>query len=456
MRSTSPTLASLAHALKTGLTTSRQLVEECLDNAAAGDGAHVFLQINAEEALDAADGIDMLRRANVSLSPFAGIPISVKDLFDVKGQVTRAGSLVLAEAPAAEADAPVISRLRQAGFVIVGRTNMTEFAYSGIGLNPHYGCPRSVYDREHGRAPGGSSSGAAVSVADGMAHSGIGTDTGGSCRIPAAFNHLVGYKPSACRIPTQGAVPLSTTLDSIGSMGRSVACCAAIDALMANDPLPEVEGDLKHVRFVVPQNFVLDHMDSVVSQAFAAALTTLSKAGAKITEQKIPEFDRIPSINSKGGFSAAESYAWHREMLATKGDQYDQRVRVRIEMGAKQTASDYIETLQARQRFIEDVTERMDGFDALLYPTTPIIPPLLSELDEDAAFTRLNGLCLRNPAVINFLDGCSITVPMTAPDGPPAGIMISCLSGRDQQLFGIGSAVEAGLNARWRLVDLTA
>ncbi|MET0879894.1 MAG: amidase family protein, partial [Tardiphaga sp.] len=235
MTTLQPTLASLAADLEAGRTTSRKLVEACLAQIAdpAGEGQRTFIHVDRDAALAAADAMDGLRKAGAAPSPYAGIPVSIKDLFDIKGQVSRAGSRALEDSAPAESDAPAVARLRAVGFVVIGRTNMVEFAYSGIGTNPHYGTPKSSYKREIGHVPGGSSSGAAVSVVDGMAHGALGTDTGGSCRIPAAFNGIVGFKPTQARVPLDGAVPLSFTLDSIGPLARTVECCAIMDAVLA-------------------------------------------------------------------------------------------------------------------------------------------------------------------------------------------------------------------------------
>jgi Asp-tRNA(Asn)/Glu-tRNA(Gln) amidotransferase A subunit family amidase len=231
-----PTLASLADDLENGRTSARKLVDECLARIAdsSGEGRRAFLHVDAEAAIEAAEAMDRLREVKVAPSPFAGIPVSIKDLFDIKGQVTRAGSRALEDSAPADADAPAVARLRRAGFIVIGRTNMTEFAYSGIGINPHYGTPRGAWRRDLGHVPGGSSSGAAVSVVDGMAHGALGTDTGGSCRIPAAYNGIVGFKPTQRRIPLDGGVPLSFTLDSFGPLARSVGCCAVLDAVLAS------------------------------------------------------------------------------------------------------------------------------------------------------------------------------------------------------------------------------
>src|SRR6476619_6124811 len=238
-----PTLASLADDLENGRTSARKLVDACLARIAdsSGEGARTFIHVDAEAAIEAAEAMDRLREVNAAPSPYAGIPVSIKDLFDIKGQVTRAGSRALEDSPPAEADAPVVARLRAAGFVVIGRTNMTEFAYSGIGINPHYGTPKSVWKRDAGHVPGCSASGAAVSIADGMAYGALGTDTGGSCRIPAAYNGIVGFKPTQRRVPLEGGVPLSFTLDSFGPLARSVGCCAVLDAVLADEPVRPLE-----------------------------------------------------------------------------------------------------------------------------------------------------------------------------------------------------------------------
>src|SRR4051794_36323852 len=262
--SSSATLASLATDLDAGRTTARALLDACLAKIADrdGEGARAFIHVDKDAAITAAEAMDRLRQANAAPSRFAGIPISVKDLFDIKGQVTRAGSRALEDSPLAEADAPAVARLRRAGFVVIGRTNMTEFAYSGIGINPHFGTPKSVWRREVGHVPGGSSSGGAVAVADGMAHGGLGTDTGGSCRIRAAWTGFVGFKPTQRRVPLEGAVPLSSSLDSIGPLARTVACCAAIDAVLADEPfMPLQARPVKGMRLAVPTTLALDEID---------------------------------------------------------------------------------------------------------------------------------------------------------------------------------------------------
>src|SRR5882757_2061013 len=277
-----PTLATLADDLAAGRTSARKLVEECLAKIAdpEGEGQRAFIHIDTAAALDAADAMDRLRKANAAPSRFAGIPVSIKDLFDIRGQVSRAGSRALEDSAPAEQDAPVVARLRRAGFIVIGRTNMTEFAFSGIGINPHYGTPKGAWNRSEGHVPGGSSSGAAVSVLDGMAHGALGTDTGGSCRIPAAFNGIVGYKPTQRRVPLDGAVPLSFSLDSIGPLARSVSCCAILDAVLANEPIVALKPrPVKGMRLAVPTTIALDDLDAEVAETFERALKSLADHG---------------------------------------------------------------------------------------------------------------------------------------------------------------------------------
>ena len=443
-------ISQLAAELASGRTTSRALVEDCLARIAdtRGEGARTFIKTYDESARAAADAVDRMRSAGIASSAYAGIPVSIKDLFDVAGEITPAGSKVLADAAPASADAPVVARLRAAGLVVVGRTNMTEFAYSGLGLNPHHGTPRNPYDRATGRIPGGSSSGAAISVTDGMAAAGLGTDTGGSCRIPAALTGTVGFKPTASRIPLDGTLPLATSLDSVGSIAPSVACCAIIDAILAGEPaLPPQAFPLKGLRLAVPQSLVMENIDPTVAAAFARTVATLSRGGAQVQDIALKELLELPAINAKGGFPAAEAYAWHRHLLASKGSDYDPRVKVRIEKGVQQSAADYIELCAARKDFIGRVDALCSPFDALILPTVPLVAPTIAELADDQEYGRVNLLMLRNPTVVNFLDGCAISIPCHVPGESPVGLMIVGRHGDDHRLFSIALAVEKLLSS---------
>jgi aspartyl-tRNA(Asn)/glutamyl-tRNA(Gln) amidotransferase subunit A len=333
-----------------------------------------------------------------------------------------------------------------AGFVPIGRTNMTEFAFSGLGINPHYGTPLSPWDRVARRIPGGSSSGTAVSVADGMAVAGLGTDTGGSCRIPAAFCGIVGYKPTARRVPITGVLPLAPSLDSVGPLAPSVTCCTVIDAVLAGEtPAPLVPADLNGLRLAVPTNVVLDGMDAAVASAFDRALTTLSRAGVRITHVRMAEFDEIPKVNAKGGFAASEAYAWHCSLLAEKGAGYDPRIRTRIERGERMTAVDYLDLIAARRRLITAFDARTHTFDALIMPTVPIVPPRIAELDDEGEYNRINLHILRNTALGNVFDRCSISLPCHRADEPPVGLMLVGETLGDARLFSIAAAIEAAL-----------
>src|ERR1700692_2783339 len=313
-----PTLASLAADLESGRTSARKLVDQCLARIAdpAGEGQRAFIHVDADAAIEVAEAMDRLREVKAAPSPYAGVPVSIKDLFDIKGQVTRAGSRALEDSAPAERDAAVVARLRRAGFVVIGRTNMTEFAYSGIGINPHFGTPKGAWRRDVGHVPGGSSSGAAVSVTDGMAHGALGTDTGGSCRIPAAYNGIVGFKPTQRRVPLEGGVPLSFSLDSFGPLARTVQCCAVLDSVLADEPfVPLQPRPIRGMRLAVPATIVLDDLEDTVAQIFERALETLARQGALIERIAVPEFLDVTAMNAKGGFAAAESYAWHRYLI---------------------------------------------------------------------------------------------------------------------------------------------
>src|ERR1035441_6043195 len=288
-----PTLAALAEDLASGRSSARQLVDRCLARIAdaSGEGARTFIHVDAEAAIEAAEARDRLREVKAAPSAYAGIPVSIKDLFDIRGQVTRAGSRALDDSPPAEADAAVVARLRRAGFLVIGRTHMTEFAYSGIGINPHYGTPKGAWQRSVGHVPGGSSSGAAVSVVDGMAHGALGTDTGGSCRIPAAFNGIVGFKPTQRRVPLDGGVPLSFSLDSFGPLARTASCCAVLDAVLADEPIVALQPrPIRGMRLAVPTTLALDELDDEVAGSFERALENLSRQGALIERIAVPEF----------------------------------------------------------------------------------------------------------------------------------------------------------------------
>jgi aspartyl-tRNA(Asn)/glutamyl-tRNA(Gln) amidotransferase subunit A len=440
-----PTLATLADDLAHGRTSARKLVDECIARIAdpSGEGIRTFIHVDRDAAIEAAEAMDRLRAAKAAPSPYAGIPVSIKDLFDIKGQVTRAGSRALEDSPPAEADATAVARLRRAGFIVIGRTNMTEFAYSGIGINPHYGTPKSAWQRSVGHVPGGSSSGAAVSIADGMAYGALGTDTGGSCRIPAAYNGIVGFKPTQRRVPLDGGVPLSFTLDSFGPLARTVSCCAVLDAVLADEPVrPLQPRSVKGMRLAVPTTVALDELEDEVARTFERALEVLSRHGALIERIAVPEFLDVGVMNAKGGFAASESYAWHRYLLTSKGDVYDPRVSSRILRGEGLSAADYIDLLGARRSLIARAAVRLAPYDALVMPTTAITPPRIADLADDKAFSKANLLSLRNCTLINMIDGCAISLPAQREGEAPVGLMLAASGGSDRRIFELAAGME--------------
>jgi aspartyl-tRNA(Asn)/glutamyl-tRNA(Gln) amidotransferase subunit A len=409
----------------------------------AGQGKPTFTRVHRAAAAAAAAASDGQRAAGIVPSLLAGLPISVKDLFDVAGEPTLAGSVALADVPPARADAPIVARLRGAGAVIVGRTNMTEFAFSGIGWNPHYGTPLNPWDRANGRIPGGSSSGAAVSVTDRMCVAAIGTDTGGSVRIPAALCGIAGFKPTQRRVPREGCLPLSFSLDSIGPLAPTVACCALVDAVLAGEP-PMVPRPLPiaGLRLLAPQSYVLDDMDKHVARQYERAISRLTDAGARITFLSVELLNELPDINARGGLAGAEAFHWHRGLLAAKAASYDPRVRVRIERGGMLNAADYIEVQRRRADFQMRLGGIMAPYDAVIMPTVPIVAPTLAEIADDADFGRLNLLVLRNPSIGNFFDGCALTVPCQEPGTAPVGLMVMGGPMADRRILAIGRAVE--------------
>ncbi|AZY53368.1 amidase [Bordetella avium] len=437
------TIKALSAALAAGQTTSLQLVENALQRIAdyRQQGGAAYTQVDAESALQAAHASDLARRAGYVPSALAGLPISIKDLFDVQGQVSTAGSRALDGAAPAVQDAPVVARLRQAGAILLGRTNMSEFAFSGLGLNPHYGTPRAPHDEN--RIAGGSTSGGAVTVARGMAVAALGTDTGGSIRIPSAFCGLTGFKPTASRVPRTGAVPLSSSLDSIGPLAASVGCCATFDAIIRgrlDGSAPEA-ASLKGLRLYITRDFVFDNIDPEVEQAFQTYVQNLARHGAILVPFDFPELRELPDINAAGGLTAAEAWAWHRRLLASEGDRYDPRVAVRIRRGAAISAADYLDVQAARARIQAIARHRLRDADGWLMPTVAVQPPLLAPLErDDDTFFATNGLVLRNPSTINFLDGCALSLPT---DQAGIGLSVCGLHGQDARVLSVAAALEA-------------
>lgn len=443
-------LVDMSRKLARGKVTSRELVDRCLSAIAdsEGEGSRAFLTVYEERAKAEADHIDQARTKGLHVPSFAGIPISIKDLFDVAGEVTRAGSRVLDEEAAAAVDCVVVSRLRRAGFVLLGKTNMTEFAYSGLGMNTHFGTPLNPYDRPSGRIPGGSTSGGAVSVADGMAAATIGTDTGGSCRIPAAFCGIVGFKSTSARVPRQGAFPLSKTLDSIGPLANSVSCCAVLDSVLSGgegvdeESFPEIG-----LRIGVLEGYVTEKLDDHVAASYQTALARLSSRGVTLKPITINELGELPHINRNGGLVGADAYAWHRTYLESRAEHYDPWVRARFEAGKAQSAADYIELIEQRARLIAVVRKKAHMFDALALPTVQITPPTIASLSDPELSNPINLLCLRNTAVGNFLDRPAISIPCHELGTAPVGFMLMADTGQDRRLLAIARGVEYAIRS---------
>ncbi|MGD7070889.1 amidase [Acetobacter sp. AAB5] len=448
MSSSFSSMFHAAQALADNRTTARKLVENALANIAEphGEGARTFVSVHAAAARRQADAIDRLRYQGQAPSPLAGLPISVKDLFDEAGSITRAGSMVLADAPPASMDAPAIERLKQAGLISIGRTTMTEFAFSGIGINPHFGTPANPWHRHEKRIPGGSSSGAAISVSDNMAFVGIGSDTGGSCRIPAALTGLVGFKPTARRISTKGTVPLSSTLDSIGSIGRTVKCCWAADSLMTTGTLRIQDAPTGRegstLRLGILGTSVMENMDDTVAHTWENCLRRLSKNGVMLETFTCPPLKEIPQANSKGGFPAAESLAWHQPLLETHRSVYDPFVLQRILRGYEQNAVDYISLRQSRTKLIQQAADIMNHYDAVILPTVPIIAPKISDMHDNTRYVATNLLLLRNTTIANFLDLCAISLPCHQTGEAPVGLMVMGRHAEDHTLFRIAAQLE--------------
>jgi aspartyl-tRNA(Asn)/glutamyl-tRNA(Gln) amidotransferase subunit A len=435
--------------LRDGTTTAPAELERCIEAAQAPFNAHTFVRTLFDEARTTAV------QPEPPQLPLAGLAVSIKDLFDVKGQPTPAGSTALAQGPVAAQDSPAVARLRAAGATLIGRTNMVEFAFSGVGINPHYGTP-AAWDARFGalpeprRVPGGSSSGAAVSVATGAAFIGLGSDTGGSIRIPAALNGIVGFKSTARLVPTSGTVPLSTTLDTACALTRTVGDAIVAHEILAARRIIRSTAPLSQYRLAVPSTLFLDGADATVAHAFERTVETLRRAGAHIDTIALPALLDQPAY----GFSAPESYTWHRELLERAGAQYDPRVRARIEKGAAVMAWEYIHLLGARQQWIARMAHGMDGYDALLSPTVPIVAPPLApvapadgvdpaqDAARDAEFFRVNTLLLRNTSVVNLLDGCALSLPCHVQGELPVGLMVWHGALRDDAVLNVALQIE--------------
>lgn len=428
--------------------TSRDRLEDALSRIGDpnGEGARACLTVYAEDARRAADASDARAKSGQLIGPLDGVVVTIKDLFDIKGEVTRAGSKVLAarSRPAA-ADAPPVARLRAAGAVIAAKTNMVEFAFSGAGINPHYGTPGNPADRA--RVPGGSTSGGAVAVADGMGAITIGSDTGGSTRVPAALCGITGFKPTQKRITRAGAYPLSFSLDSIGPMARTVSECALADAIMAGDDVALPATSPGEVRAGIFQGVVLDGMDATVADAFSKALAKLSRFWASARDVAPDALPIMNGVNERGGIAAPEAFAVHRELLAEHGDAIDPFVRQRIMRASALPMADYVWMIEDRKRGIAHMDMLFETLDVLVLPSVAIVAPAQTEFAVMDEFVKRNALLLRNTSIANFFDLCAISLPLNLGNALPCGLMLFGRHGSDRKLLSIASAVERALAA---------
>ncbi len=412
------------------------------------EGDLVFTTRYATQAVQQSTAASARWQTQQALSAIDGLPVSIKDLFDVQSEPTTAGSHLLLNAEPAAANAHVVDRLHQAGAAIIGKNNMTEFAFSGLGINPHYGTPANPWRREDKRIPGGSSSGAAVAVADGMCLGAIGTDTGGSVRIPAALCGLTGFKPTANRINQAGTLPLSASLDSIGVIAHDVRSCWLLDSVIAEQPLELQQVELRSARFAIPQTRVLEGLDEDVAQAWKNAIEALEQAGATLVALPLEELDELNSMNARGGITAYEAWQWHQQSALAQPEAYDPQVLARVQRGSLLTEQDARELHQQRKAWQHRINSALADFDALLMPTVPRIAPTLASLEDAQQYMEVNALMLRNTSVINMLDGCALSLPCHQTGSAPVGLSLASVHGDDARLISWSLAVETALN--WR------
>ncbi len=445
-----PTALELGRAIESGRADPRDLIEQYLDAIEAADPDHrIYYVVTAARARAEAQAAHVRAKAGLRRSPLDGVPLSWKDLFDSAGDETNAGSKMLAgRVPAM--DALALRRAAMAGAICLGKTAMTELAFSGLGINPPCGTPANAHSTGTELTPGGSSSGAGVSIARGLCAAAIGTDTGGSVRIPAAWNGAVGFKPSQGIIPLDGVVPLSPTLDTIGPLTRDVADAAALFAVLAGHPIPSLADEsLRGRTILVPEDVVWDECGPGIAESIEAALSALASAGATVRRKRVPEIADMQRLTWESGMSllAIEGWAVWGETIEAKGELMYPPVRTRFEGGRGKDAAEALKLVHEREGLRSRLTERLAGIDALAMPTIPIDPPPLADLVEGGeAYDRANRLALRNPTLGNQLDLCAITLPAgTSKAGLPVGLMLMAPKHRDVRLLRLAHAAERAL-----------
>ena len=440
------TAARLAEELRAGRLDAVELTERTLASIAASKDPAIFTEVLGDRAKREAEAARKRLKAGRPLSALDGIPVAWKDLFDIEGRTTTAGSIVLKSEPAAKRDASLLEAAVAAGLVTIGMTNMTEFAYSGIGLNPHYGTPRNPCDPVTARSPGGSSSGSAVAVAAGNVPLAIGTDTGGSIRVPAAFNGIVGYKTSAGHYPMTGVFPLSRTLDSLGPLAHTVEDCVLADMVLRGELVPAARRiSLDGVSILIPETLVLDGCETAVLDNFEASIERLAKAGARIKRAPMPALAAIPELISKhGNLIGAEALQVHEVRIKGRDAvRMDQRVVKRIAMAQSMSATDLVTVLQTRAHLIAEVNDLI-ATSILAFPTTPHVSMPIAPLEaDDELFFRVNAKTLRNTMVGNFLDWCGVAIPNGKDaEGMPTSILFSARRGGDTDVLSAALAAE--------------
>lgn len=447
------TIADLSDNLRAGAVTARQLVEEALERIddPRGEGSRTFMTVWHDRARDLADHIDRHAVWRDERLLLCGIPISIKDAFDVAGEITRAGSVARHHEPTAKFDAEPVRRLRAAGAILIGRTTMSEFAFSGIGLNRNFGTPSNPYDRHAGRIPGGSSSGSAVAVADGMCAGSLATDTGGSIRAPAALCGISGFKPTFSPALLEGVFPRSYSLDTVGPIAKSVSCCAILNAAMSGDDRIPISyprsKSVKGLHIGVVEGEPLEDLALEVARAYSVALSQLSEQGVRLSHFSLPEIAEIRNINARGGVSPAEAFAIHRNLVAKSPELIDPIFLARLRKGATVSASDYVDALRQRQTITEVVCTKTHRFDAIIMPTCPVVAPPIADVQTPEAFEAMSALILRNCNLANFLDRPALSIPIHLPGTAPVGLMLVGHNKCDRDLLSIGIAIQEALIA---------
>ena len=454
------TVRETVTALRRGELRCVDLAERAL--AAAESSDSVFVRVS-RDILEQAARVDAARGEGGGMPALAGLPVSTKDLFDVQGELTLAGSVVLRrEAKVCSADAEVVSHLRNAGALFAGRANMSEFAFSGMGLNPHYGNPKCIWERATGRLPGGSSSGSAVGIAEGIVAASVGSDTAGSCRAPAAFNGGVGVKPSFGRLSSRGMFLLSPSSDAPGPLANDLDGCFILDHVMMGrlkhgDELPELLPE-KSFRLVVPEGIVMENLDAEVAAAFSRALEWLKDFGIAIAPGKLPALQGCVDMFAARAPAVFEAWQAHRERLEAHGDEYDPYVRWRIGNGRSFDAAKRAECYREKAELVAACAEEMRAAraDALVYPTVQCVAPKFAEVASAEKMPGVNFRCLRNTSTVNFFDGCAVSLPCHLPGEAPVGLMLAMGGGGDERLYRIAGVVEKVLRADRRTIAVLA